>query len=85
MIAPERIRFVDDATTARLILRRRHARSLRCFPSFQQRARDGTRDHELGQPQQVAGGSLEQLVARQRAQRREQLAAGVAVVADAGN
>jgi hypothetical protein len=33
---------VDDATTVRLMLRRR-ARSLRRFPSFQRRTKDGAR------------------------------------------
>ena len=39
----------------------------------------GAVDDELGQPQQVGGRRLEQLVARQRAQRGQQPAAGVAV------
>ena len=48
------------------------------------RAALGAVDDELGQPQQVAGRRLEQLVARQRAQRGEQLPSGVAVGAHAG-
>jgi len=43
MSAPERVRCIDDATTARLMLRRRRAPRLWCFPSFQQRAGDGAR------------------------------------------
>ncbi len=43
----------------------------------------GARHHQLGQPQQVGGGRLEQLVARQGAQRGQQLPAGVAVAAHA--
>jgi hypothetical protein len=34
MSALESVRFSDDATTVRLMLRRRRARSLRRFPSF---------------------------------------------------
>ncbi len=44
----------------------------------------GAVDDELGQPQQVAGRRLEQLVAGQGAQRGQQLPAGVAVGAHTG-
>ena len=43
----------------------------------------GAVDDELGQPQQVGGGRLEQFVAGQRADRGEQAASGVAVGAHA--
>jgi hypothetical protein len=43
MSALESVRFIDDATTVRLMLRRRRARSLRRFPSFQRRTKDGAR------------------------------------------
>jgi hypothetical protein len=43
MSALERVRCIDDATTVRLMLRRRRTRSWRRFPSFQRRMRDGTR------------------------------------------
>ena len=44
----------------------------------------GAVDDQLGQPQQIAGRRLEQLVAGQGAQRGQQLPAGVAVGAHAG-
>jgi len=43
MSALERVRFVDEATTVRLMLRRRRAVSLRRFPSFQRRTKAGAR------------------------------------------